>query len=560
MPRLNRGAQIASRVALLAAASVSACHEPPPPVAKSPEVPRVVPGNLAPERLLAETSQAAARLGAGNVVVVVYGEVVEGDRLGAFVEMSEDQCFLAFARGALSVDDLDLGVLTDDGNPIAADEAPDPRPTVLVCPPHPRRMYVSLHAAGGSGFSAAGIALVPKDRAIEVGKGMGAKGFKNTVRKTEAWGGVDDLVRQRRAAFGGAWEDVRRTVVLIDAAVPTRVSLPLEEGRCTDVLVVPDEEVGVVELEATDAAGRSVGRSKAQGRLGTRALLVCSSETTTGSLILRPHSGQGTAAIILSRAPISDALTRDAEAFVAGSAPPKERVKSTLDAELARLGYAAAARSEWVTVGVGRRTVVNVPRGAETACTRVDMAAAAPVGVFRFELAEERTRVADGYALAPRSVVICGKSPADVALESASRTGAALVTLRPETWTHETFAQHPVAASRMLTESRRHGDVSAPGWVHSVDIVGDKPKDFELRLAKGQCGRVAAGIEGDAVGIELRAFGEDGQEADRTEGTYTASVNACASATAPRTVSVQLRVMGGKAHASVGARLRSSQP
>lgn len=535
---------------------LAACHEPNVVLPKPPPTPRVIPGSLAPERLLAEASQAASKLGAGATVVVVSGEVVEGDRLGAFVEMGEDQCFLAFARGAVSVDDLDLGVLTDDGNPIAADEAPDPRPTVLVCPPHPRRMYMSLHAAGGSGFSAAGIALVPKDRALEVGKAMGAKGFKNAIRKTEAWGSVDDLVRQRRASLGGTWEDMRRTVVLVDAALPTRLALPLEEGRCTDALVVPDEEVGTVELEAMDAAGRSIGRSRAGGRLGTRSLLVCSAETTTGSIVVRPHSGQGTAAVILGRAPSSDALTKDAEAFVAGVAPARERVKPALDADLTRLGYAAAQRTEWVTVGVGRRTNVSVPR-AGTACTRIDFAPAAPLGVYRFELAQDRTRVAEGMALAPRGIVACGKATVDVAVESASRTGSLLVTSRPEPWTHESFVSHPVAAARMLTEARRPGDVSAPTWVQTADLAPDLRKDFEVKLGKGQCARVAVGVEGVPVGLELRAYSDDGQELDRTEGTYATSVNACASAAAPRTLTISLRSLGGKIFAVVGARTRT---
>jgi len=89
-----------------------------------------------------------------------------------------------------------------------------------------------------------------------------------------------------------------------------------------------------------------------------------------------------------------------------------------------------------------------------------------------------------------------------------------------------------------------------------ADLASDKTKDFEARLAKSQCARIAAGVEGDPVGVELRAYAEDGQELDPSEGSDAASVNACATAAAPHVLTVTLRSLGGKISAVVGARIR----
>ena len=64
--------------------------------------PRVTPGELDGAVLLGDTPLRATRMGAGPMSIVASGEVVEGERVGAFVDLPLDVCLLAYARGSSS--------------------------------------------------------------------------------------------------------------------------------------------------------------------------------------------------------------------------------------------------------------------------------------------------------------------------------------------------------------------------------------------------------------------------------------------------------------------------
>ena len=36
-----------------------------------------------------------------------------------------------------------MTAFSDEGNPVAVDEGQDPKPTLLLCPPHPDRLYLA---------------------------------------------------------------------------------------------------------------------------------------------------------------------------------------------------------------------------------------------------------------------------------------------------------------------------------------------------------------------------------------------------------------------------------
>ena len=157
---------------------------------------------------------------------------------------------LAYARASSTVEDLDLAAFSEDGTPAAVDDAPDPHPTLLVCPPHPSRVYLAAVAASGEGLVAVGAQLVPAALSSVVGKAMNAHGTRAaSTRAAEAWPGLDDHVRQHHAAIGGKWEIVRKVAIAVDARMPSVVALPLEPDGCTDALVVADDDVGALEIE-----------------------------------------------------------------------------------------------------------------------------------------------------------------------------------------------------------------------------------------------------------------------------------------------------------------------
>jgi hypothetical protein len=166
--------------------------------------PVVLARGLDAEPLLHDASTRATEAGAGPVSIVATGEVTERERFGAFVEIPEAVCLLAYARGSGSVEDLDLAAFSDDGTPAAVDDAPDPHPTLLLCPPHPSRVYLAAVAASGEGLVAVGAQLVPVAIAPVLGKVMNAHGTRAaSSRAAEAWPGLDDHVRRHENAIGG---------------------------------------------------------------------------------------------------------------------------------------------------------------------------------------------------------------------------------------------------------------------------------------------------------------------------------------------------------------------
>src|SRR5262249_38975074 len=174
-----------------------------------------------------------------------------------------------------SVEDLDIAAFADEGNPVAVDEGPDPRPTLLLCPPHPDRLYLAAHVAAGEGLVALGAQLVPKDRAVEVGRALGARGgWGEGPRAAEAWPGLDDRVRARRAALGGNWDELKRLAVALDARASSYVTFPVDAEGCVDLLVLPDETVAMLEVEVMDGDGRVVARAHEGG--AERTVTVCS--------------------------------------------------------------------------------------------------------------------------------------------------------------------------------------------------------------------------------------------------------------------------------------------
>ena len=47
--------------------------------------------------------------------------------------------------------------------------------------------------------------------------------------------------------------------------MPTVVSFPVEADQCVDAVLVPGDEVALVEIEAVDDAGRVVARAREGG-------------------------------------------------------------------------------------------------------------------------------------------------------------------------------------------------------------------------------------------------------------------------------------------------------
>ena len=548
---------VSASFALAALASCAGRPSPPPlpPPNVAYEAPRVVAGPLEARPLLGDIPPTASRYGAGPLAVVASGPMAAGARAGAFVEVPKDACLLAYARSSASLEDIDLAAFADEGNPIAVDEGPDPKPTILVCPPHPDRVYVAAHAAAGEGLCVIAAQLVPRERADAVGRAVNARG--STPKAPETWPGLDEHVRNHRAAIGGTWEEQRRVAVAVDARAPSSIGLTIDEGGCADALVVPDEDVAVLDVDVFDAEGRLVTRAKDTSAV--RSVTVCSQTAVAGSLQVRPHVGRGLVAVVLAKAKGDSAremLTRPDVAWVA-SGQPLDTTRAARERSLVKAGYGAATSAQTGQLQLGRRATLPVDLGAGS-CTRVDVVAGAPLALVEAAIWDDRgSLLASGDGADGAALFACGKGKARVDLGTRGRPGPFAVLVRPEKWKDPAFAAHPLAASRMLARGAGPAAVheGKAGVVRHAVLEPAKRYMHDANMAAGQCLLVAAGASGEGTGLELRMFDAvTGDELDRSHGQIAAAVRACAG-DAARSVRVEARASAGKLDAVIGERI-----
>lgn len=552
--------------AVVSALAVCACalH----PAAKSPggpeqlPAPRITAGVLDPRILLGELPVRAARLGAGVPALISSSEAVENDWVGGFVDVPRDDCLLGYARGSPSIEDVDVAMYSDEGTQLAADEGRDVHPTVLLCAPHPDRVYVAAHVVDGEGLVAVGAQLVPKERAIIVARALGARGsIAEGPRPAEAWPGLDDVVRAHRQALGGTWDEFKRVALSVDARVPTYVSLPIDADQCVDAVIVPDNDVALLDVEALDGEGRVMAR--AHEAIGARTLTVCSPISMPGSLSVRPHIGRGLTAVVLARAHgevARDLSARPDIAWTAG-AQPLDSARAARNALLAKSGYASPLSTTAGMLVLGRR--VSVPldgRALGGACARIDVVAGAPLALIDARVWDDSgSLLASAEASSSLALFACSHGAVRLELETRGRPGPFGVTMRQERWKDPAFAAHPLAASRMLARAALgpemlHDGKEAPARVLSLDAA--RVIAWTETIAAGRCLRVTIGAQGEGAGIELRVFDPaDGSDLDRSEAAHAATVRACAPSGATRDIRVEARASAGRMDAVLGERV-----
>ena len=535
---------------------------PPPPAPPGPTslpAPHTVPGELDPKVLLGEIPARAAHLGAGAPSLVTAAEAADNEWVGGFVDVPKDDCLLGYARGSASIEDVDVAMYSEEGTQLAVDEGSDVHPTVLLCPPHPDRVYVAAHVVDGEGFVAIGAQLVPKDRGVVVARALGARGaVAEGPRPAEGWPGLDDAVRVHHVDLGGTWEEFKRVALPVDARLPTYVTFPVEADQCVDAVVVPDDDVGLLDVEALDGEGRVVGR--AHEGAGARSLTVCSPATMPGTLSVRPHVGRGLAAIVLARARgeiAKDLATRPEMAWTAAR-QPLDVARRAHDTALAKSGYTDPVATSSGNLVLGRRVTVPIDlKIVGGACARVDVIGGAPLGLLEGSIWDDAgTMLASAEASTSLALFACSRTAARLELETRGRPGPYVVAVRPERWKDPAFAGHPLAASRMLARAAGGPDMVLEGRgapARSATLDAAHELSWTENVSAGRCVRVTVGAQGEGSGVDLRASSpSDGVDLDRSQAAHAASVRACAPPDAPRAVKFDLRASAGKVDVVVG--------
>ena len=563
----------------LVALSLAACHPAAPPLPPArpgpPPPPHIVPGDLDASKLLGDIPARASRLGAGGVSIVASGEAVDGERLGAFIDLPTDACILAYARASSSVDDLDLAAFDDEGALVALDEGRDPKPTLLLCPPEPARVYLGARVASGEGLVAVAAQTVPRDRADEVARTFAAHGvLGGGPRPADAWPGLDDHLRAHRHALGGAWEEFYRRQFPLDSRLPTVVGFSVEAESCVDAIVVPSDEVALVEIEAVDDAGRVVARAREGGN--DRTLTVCSPIEFRGSLVVRPHIGSGLVWIDMAKTHASSGrdFTAKPEVLWQPGNLPLEAAKSERNEALAHLGYRSPHTAAPGTLTLGRRTTLPIELEEPAAgCTRIDVVGGAPLALVDARVwggkTDKSDKLGDAVELLAENtgvwgtaVFACprGAAKAWIDLEVHGRSGPFSLMTRPERWRDPAFLAHPLAAARMLARAAEGQSMLLEGVavaVRSVALDDGKLLAWSETVPPSGCLQVTAGAEGDGTGLELRVFDTaTGEELDRSHAERAVGVRACAPEKKAPEVRFELRATSGKLDAIVGERVR----
>jgi hypothetical protein len=523
-----------------------------------------IPGHLDGRRWLARDAEVAVSLGAGPLQIAVTDIGGDGDRVGGFVAIPNDQCVLAYARGSQGIEDLDLYAYGDDGATLAADEATDPQPAVVICPPHPTRAYFVARVAAGRGIVTIGVHALAPSAAAQVGKALGARGRPGEeLGRIEAWPGLDEKVNEHRRIIGAHWEEVRRVAVQADARAPTRLSASLDGGRCLDVYVVPGEEFAQLDVTVLDSDERVLMRAPAMGR--DRTAIVCAPTQLALSIELRPHAGQGLCAVILARSAVGAEREIAGPLYVYRTAPAVELAieRAQRAKPLRVLGYAEPTTVGVGTADVGRRLAFsfNLPDG----CTRLDVIGGRPLAGIAADVWDgSNNLVASGAAGDGPTLFVCGKAGRGrIDVEALNRPGPFAIEMRRERSAHANLVAHPLAAGRVLSALNGRTDQVTAGAAGDVKVIALEPsalKTFDLQLADGRCGEVAAALDAGGSGLDLRLVdSQSGEEFSLVRGRLLVETRVCASGRS-RSLRGELRLGTGKADALVSMRLAPIVP
>jgi hypothetical protein len=502
----------------------------------------------------------------GEAEVLTVEGGVAGDRIQSLLEVPETDCAIAIARGTPSVDDVDLFAYGEDGAVLGSDEGSDKAPALLVCPPHPRRVMLVARIAAGHGLVAIGAQRVAVSDSERAAAAYGVRFRPGEIaRRMTVWPGLDERLEEHRRRIGGAWTDVRRVAVPLDARTPTRLSAAVEAERCLDVLISPSDEVTALDATVLDQDGRILGRTENSGR--DRSVIVCSPTPAAITLELRPHAGIGLAVVMMSRSREGTESDIDVEALrleLFATAPLAEERKRR-GAALTAAGYDPGRVLVSGSLPLGQRLgfPLELPKG----CVRLDWVGGTPLrGVNTWLYAPDGSLLASADGAFP-VLFRCGQaSSARLDAEALSRPGPFVLELRPERGTPPLLDRHPLAASRLLGRMVERGVITSSrrvGAVYAHELSNTAIARQNLTLPFRRCLDVTLAIGAGAEMPELRLLRRDGTEVGLSRGSTATSVRACAldasTGIEPELIA-EMRVASGRATGLLTAHLFDPLP
>jgi hypothetical protein len=499
----------------------------------------------------------------GSSVLLTLEAGIAGDRISTLLEVPKEACAVVIARGSASVEDLDLLAYGEDGSPLGSDEATDREPSLLICPPHPGRIFLAARIAQGHGIVAVGSEPVPPALAAKAAERYRVKPRDpGDATRLKAWPGLDELVARERRRVGGRFQDLRRVAVVLDASVPTTLPVTIDAGRCVHGLFVPSDDVSHLDVAALDDRGRILGRAAGTGR--QRALLVCSPITTEISFEIRPHSGRGLAVAALSRTVPGTESELEGEVIRRDVYPSGNLRTELVDLgkRLEKLSYKPGRPlAERLELQVGRRSSTKL--ALNDGCTRIDIVGGAPLRGVEARLWSDAGQLrADGSGGSSLTLFGCGAGKLRLDTSAQIAPGPVSIVLSREADAPAELGRHPLAGGRLVSRMFGRGVLKradAIGKLTELALSATQLTNVPVMVPVDRCVDVNVAIEGPAAGVELRAVDLDtGLELDSAVGEGAASSRLCAfgrGALGSLNVRVELRTLSSTATALVATRL-----
>lgn len=501
----------------------------------------------------------------GKSVVLAAEAGIAGDRVSTLLEAPQDACVVVLARGSETVEDLDLLAYGEDGTPLGSDEAPDRSPSLMVCPPHPGRIFVAARIAQGHGLVVIGAEQVPVSAAKQAAERYHVKPRDpGDPARLKAWPGLDELVLRERARIGGKFQDLRRVALALDSTLPTTLPATIDAGRCVHALFIPSDDVSHLDVAALDERGRILGRAVGSGR--QRALVVCSPTTSDVTFEIRPHTGRGLAVAALSRSIAGTESEIEGEVIrrdVYPSSPLKVELTAA-QARLRALGYPATKPlADQLALGVGRRTAS--PIELQKGCTRLDVIGGAPLrGIDARLWSDSGQLLAEAAGGASTTLFTCGTGKARLDVSALLGPGPVAVLASREPDAPVELSNAPLAGGRLVSRMVARGVLrraDAIGKVNELSLTAEQLTTLPFSVPLERCLDIDVAIEGGASGVELRAIDQQTQvELDAAVGADAASTRLCAygrGAAGSLEARVELRTTSGTARALLATRLLS---
>jgi hypothetical protein len=527
---------------LVAALALGACGK-----VAQPSAPANVVQKPETQRWLLEDGKRAEIAGAEPARVLIAEAGAVGDRFSSVVEVSAQDCLLVMARGSEKIVDLDLYTYAEDGTVLAVDDKPNAKPVLLVCPPHPKHVYLTVRIAAGQGLVAMGVHRVAANDANPVRHALqiASENLEETAVPPER--DLESRITSHHQLIGGNWVAVAQSSMAVDSRVPTVTGLTIQENSCLDLLVVPPPRVVALEIELLDERGYTLGRAPMGDR--DRWLVACSKEQRSVTLQVRPHEGSGTATLLMSRGTLE--MGRSIRQVIELSDGQSLRVITEAEHKaLEKLGYAREKVLDSFSIerGFQRRFVTNGARS----CTRFDIFAGAPslgVQARLYTASGELLSAAGGLAHFP--LLACSEGRMTMVIETQGRGGPVQIEQRQESSNSPYAINLPRAAARMFQRAWYLGKAKTFSQfknLESIPLTDERVWERELKLDAGHCFYYFMSLDGDASGIDLRIVDAKTDEIMSGERHIdTAHAEICAKAgNAPHVYRITATVQSGK--------------